>query len=171
MITQIQILPFLLVAQNCIFFYQISSPCLSPYSFYLHVLSFLLLSSNSIVMSNSTFGVNKETQPTPLDVVFPIHGGEAISTAEEEVLPSVEEIIPCNPEAKPDFQWSLEVMIEVFWSSMMAMHLADFKAKYGLPDQVELVPTNNHEVHAHHPWYCALCAYRSPLAIRSRFLH
>lgn len=78
-------------------------------------------------MLNSTSGINEETQPTPLAVVVPIHRGDAISIVEEAVLPSVEEIIRRNPEAKPDFQRPPEAMSEVFQYSMMAKHLAEFK--------------------------------------------
>lgn len=53
-----------------------------------------------------------------------------------------------------------EVMVEVFRSSMMAKRLEEFKAKYGLHDQVKLIPANNDEVHAHRPRYCTLYAYR-----------
>lgn len=74
--------------------------------------------------------------------MVPIQGGDAISTAEEEVLPPVQDIIPRKPDAKSDFHWSSEAMVEVFRSSMMAKRLAEFKAMYGLPDQVELIPSN-----------------------------
>lgn len=41
---------------------------------------------------------------------------------------------------------------------MTAKCLADFKDKYVLPNQVELVPANNDEVYDR-PGYCALYAY------------
>lgn len=54
-------------------------------------------------MPKSTSGVNEQTQLAPMAIVFPVHRGDDIFAAEEEVLPSVEEIIPHNPDAKPNF--------------------------------------------------------------------
>lgn len=48
---------------------------------------------------------------------------------------------------------------------MMPKCLAKFKAKFGLPNNVELIPVNNDKVHR--PRYCALYAY--PFAIGYMF--
>lgn len=109
-------------------------------------------------MSNFSFDVTEGVQPTPLAILVLVYGGDVISAIKEESFPLVEEIIPRNPKAKPDFQRPPEVMIDMFRSSMMAKCLAEFKVKYCLPDHVELVPTNNNEVHAHRPGYSALYA-------------
>lgn len=85
-------------------------------------------------MSNLTSGVNEENQSASLAIWPLIHGGDAISAIEEEVLPSVKENIPRNPDAKPYFHRSPEAMVEVFRSFMMAKCLEDFKAKYVLHD-------------------------------------
>lgn len=65
-------------------------------------------------MSNLASGINEETQPVPPTVVVPIRWGDATSTVKKEVLPSVEEIIPRNPNDRPNLQRPLEVVTEVF---------------------------------------------------------
>lgn len=50
-------------------------------------------------MSNIPSDITKENQRIPLVVV---HREDNISAVEDEALPSVEEIIPRNPDAKPD---------------------------------------------------------------------
>lgn len=110
-------------------------------------------------MSNLTSGVNEENQSASLAIWPLIHGGDAISAIEEEVLPSVEDITPRNPDAKPNFYPPPMAMVEVFQSSITAKCLVKFKAKYGLLDQLEFVPTDYDEVHAYHHGYCAPYAY------------
>lgn len=53
-------------------------------------------------MSNLTSHSYEEIHDVPLVVVAFVSGGDTISTVEAEVLPSVEEIIPCSPNAKPN---------------------------------------------------------------------
>lgn len=98
-----------------------------------------------------------------------IGGGDAISAVEVKALPSMDEIIPSNPDAKWDFNRLPEAVVEVFRSSLMAKCLAEFKAKYDILNQVEHVPTNEDEVHTHPPWYCALFTY--PFTIGYSFPH
>lgn len=110
-------------------------------------------------MPNLSYNANKEIQVIPLSVVASVSGGYTISTTVAEFLPSVEEIIPRNPDAKLNFHRSPEVVVEDFRSSLMAKCLAKIKAKCGLPDQVELLPTNDNEVYTHHPGYCSIFGY------------
>nr|XP_009791454.1 PREDICTED: uncharacterized protein LOC104238700 [Nicotiana sylvestris] len=112
-------------------------------------------------MSNLSSDVNEEIQATTLAVVAFVRGGDAISTVEVEAPPSVEEIIPRNPDAKPYLQRQLEAVVvaEVFRSSLTAKCLAEFKDTFGIPDQVKIVPTDKDEVYTDHPRYCALYAY------------
>lgn len=116
----------------------------------------------SILPSN----VDEESQAIPLFVVFPSHG-EGVVTAIDKALPSVNDIIPHNPEARSNFQQSLEVMTRKFLASMTSKHLAKFKTKFGLPSHVKLIPTGEDKVNVHPPRYYAL--YASPFTIGYSF--
>lgn len=50
-------------------------------------------------------------------------------------------------------------MVEFFWSSLMVKLLVEFKAKYGLPDEVVHIHANDDEVYTHYPGYCTIFAY------------
>lgn len=102
-------------------------------------------------MSNFPSDVNVEDYSVPLAVVFPDQGEDVVVVAEEENRPSVEEIVPRYPGAKPDFHKSSEVVTERFRSTMTVERIAEFKAKFGLPDYVEVVPAGDDEVRVHHP--------------------
>lgn len=102
-------------------------------------------------MLNLPCDVNEETYYIPLAVLFPLHGEDVVISAEEEALPSAEEIIPCYLDAKPDLQRPPKVMTKKFQSTMMARRLVDFKTKFGLPNHVELVTAGNDEVHICRP--------------------
>lgn len=91
--------------------------------------------------------------------VFPTHGESDVSAAEAESLPSVEEILPRNLEASSDLQRSSDEAPKKFLSSMAPKQLVEFKAKFSLPNHVELIPINEDEVYVHRPGYCALYAY------------
>lgn len=77
-----------------------------------------------------------EVLATLLAIVAPISGGDASVAIEVEALPLLEEIVPYNPDAKPDLQRQLEAVAKSFWSSLTAKHLAEFKAKFCIPNQV-----------------------------------
>lgn len=71
----------------------------------------------------------------------------------------MDEIVPHNPDMKLDLKRQLEAVAEVIQSSLTVKHLEKYKAKYGIFDQVELVPPGDDEVYTHCPGYCALYTY------------
>lgn len=99
--------------------------------------------------------------------MFPIQRKDIVVAVEEETLPSVEEIVPRYPDAKPNFHKTPEVVTERLQSTMMVEHLAAFKTNFGLPYNVELVPAGDDEVRVHSPDTSPSTPIRSPSAIRS----
>lgn len=79
-------------------------------------------------------------------IVYPAHREDTVAATEEEALPSAEEIIPPYLDDKPDLQKPPEVMTEKFRSMMTTRRLTVLKNKFGLPDNVELVPAGSDEV-------------------------
>lgn len=110
-------------------------------------------------MSNLPSNVNEEIQPALLAVAAFVHGGDAIFVVQVEVFPSVEETISRNPDVNLNFHRPPKAVVEVFRYSFIAKFLAEFNSKYGLPYQVELIPSNGDEVYTHHPGHCALFTY------------
>lgn len=84
--------------------------------------------------------MNENILATSSVVTAFVRRGDTTSTTEADALPSVEEFIPRNSDAKPDLQRPPEAMSKVFRSSLMAERLVEFMVKYVLPSQVELVP-------------------------------
>lgn len=80
--------------------------------------------------------------------------GDATTVVETEALPSLENIIPHDPNTKSE---------GLFSSSSTAKCLAEFKAKYGIPNKVDVVPASGDEVYTRLLEYSALYAY--PLVI------
>lgn len=97
-----------------------------------------------------------EDHSIPLDVIFPDKGEGAAVAVEDETLPTVEEVVPQYPDAKPNFYKASKLVSESFQSTMMVECLAKFKARVGLPGHVELVPAGDDEVRVHRPGFCTL---------------
>lgn len=74
-------------------------------------------------------------------------------------FPIVEEIVPRNPDIRYDFSKLPETDLEIFKSAMAEADLRELKAKYYLPNHIELSLAGWDVVQVHHPRYCAFYAY------------
>lgn len=61
-------------------------------------------------MSDFPLDIHMEDHSISLDVVFPDQGEDSGAAVEEETLPTVEEIVPRYPDAKPEFHKVCEVV-------------------------------------------------------------